>query len=191
MRIQDYVQRMGETLVLDARRRDHVENPLPHFVAAVGTASSPLLKQPLNPSGLRVQHQRRHTGKATAAMMAQLGLPLAPCRRPVLVDRLLKLAPTFHRHDDCPPSVALGSDELLDFALPRASTRSESHHSSRRSAPPRRHVVLTLGQLSRVRLSCGPRLADPPVREPGGHPADRGPSWRGSGPFDMYWRAAR
>jgi hypothetical protein len=50
-------------------------------------------------------------------MMAQLGSPLVPPRRAVPVDRLLKLAPTFHRHDDCPHSVALGEDELLYFAL--------------------------------------------------------------------------
>jgi hypothetical protein len=118
MRIQKYVQAVGEPIVLDDRWRDHVENPLPYLVAAVGTASSPLLKQPLDPSGLGVQHQRGHAAKASAATTAQLRFGACP-------------APACHRRRapaqagcSVPPTqrlpaarFALGENELLDFAL--------------------------------------------------------------------------
>lgn len=46
---------MSKPLVLDTGWRDHVESPFPDLVAAVSAAPSPLLEQPLDPRGLRIQ----------------------------------------------------------------------------------------------------------------------------------------
>jgi hypothetical protein len=57
---------MCEPLVLDARRRDHVEDSLPHLVTAVGATTATLVKELLNPSGLGIEHEGWHIAKASA-----------------------------------------------------------------------------------------------------------------------------